>query len=284
MRFTTARGSHDLIVVAVPILLLALFATTFITSIALVLRNGSLLRHDLEEALGPHRKSLAVALYSLLLFLPVITFQGYGWLPLWWMALLFIYLGTVERVAAILILLACVAVGPLVKNVQNRVVTKENPLFRASLLALEAGPDTRAITDLEEGTLRQPDDRDLVYLLATQYKKTGRYDDAANLYREVLRAQPTDAIALNNLANLEFAAGEFQAAIARYKQGIDANPPDSRVRPSSTTCRSLTSSASSTSRPRRRARRPTGCPPASSAATTRSGSTTRATMPWSTSR
>ena len=224
-RFATARGSHDLVMVAVPILLLALFAATFITAIALVLRHGSLLRHDLEEALGPHRKSLAVAIFTVLLLLPVLTFQGYGWLPLWWLALLFIYLGTFERIAAIVILLACVAVGPVVRNVENRVITKQNPLFRASLLALEGGPDSRAITDLEEGTRRDTDDRDLVYLLAAQYKKAGRYDDAANLYREILRPRPTDAVALNNLANIEFAAGEFQAAIARYKQGIDSNPP-----------------------------------------------------------
>jgi hypothetical protein len=67
-----------------------------------------------------------------------------------------------------------------------------------------------------------PEDRDLVYLLAAQYKKAGRYDEAAALYREVLRSRSTDPIALNNLANLEFSRGEYQAAIARYKQGIDS--------------------------------------------------------------
>jgi tetratricopeptide (TPR) repeat protein len=224
-RFTSARGNHHLVTVTVPVILLALFATAFIVALALVLRNGSLLRHDLEEALGLHRKSLAFGIYVVLLLLPVLTFQGYGWLPLWWMALLFIYLSTVERIAAVAILLACVAVGPLVKNVESRVVTKQNPLFRAALLALEGGPDSRAIVDLEEGLRRTADDRDLAYLLAAQYKKAGRYDDAANLYRELLRSQPSDAVALNNLANLEFAAGEFQAAIARYKQGIDSSPP-----------------------------------------------------------
>jgi tetratricopeptide (TPR) repeat protein len=224
-RFTSVRGSHHLVTVTVPVVLLALFATAFITALALVLRHGNLLRHDLEEALGLHRRSLAFGIYVVLLLLPVLTFQGYGWLPLWWMALLFIYLGTIERLAAVAILLACVAVGPLVKDVESRVVTKQNPLFRAGLLALEGGPDSRAVLDLEEGLRRNTDDRDLSYLLAAQYKKAGRYDDASNVYRELLRSQPADAVALNNLANLEFAAGEFQAAIARYKQGIDSNPP-----------------------------------------------------------
>jgi hypothetical protein len=34
-------------------------------------------------------------------------------------------------------------------------------------------------------------------------------------------------VALNNMANLEFAQGEFQAAITRYRQGIEKSPPTS---------------------------------------------------------
>ena len=75
-----------------------------------------------------------------------------------------------------------------------------------------------------------PDDRDLTYLLGAEYKKVGRYDEAAGLYRETLRTTPKDPVALNNLANLEFAAGEFPAAIARYKQGIESGPPAARGR------------------------------------------------------
>jgi hypothetical protein len=93
------------------------------------------------------------------------------------------------------------------------------------MLAVEGEPDSRAIWQLEDAARTHSDDRDLQYLLAIQYKKAGRYGDAGNLYKEVLRASPTDSIALNNLANVEFAAGEYPAAIARYKQGIDAGPP-----------------------------------------------------------
>ena len=79
--------------------------------------------------------------------------------------------------------------------------------------------------DLEDAVRKYTDDRDLVYLLALQYKKAGRYEDAAALYRDILRTEPSDSIALNNLANIEFANGEFPAAIARYKQGLESGPP-----------------------------------------------------------
>ena len=84
-----------------------------------------------------------------------------------------------------------------------------------------------------EKALRQiPDDRDLVYLLAVLYKKAGAYDDAVTLYRVLLQTDKNDSLALNNLANIEFARGEFQAAIARYKAGAELagiSPPVLRI-------------------------------------------------------
>ena len=40
---------------------------------------------------------------------------------------------------------AASAVGPLVKDLETRLLAQQNPLFRASLRSLEGGPDTRAI-------------------------------------------------------------------------------------------------------------------------------------------
>jgi Tfp pilus assembly protein PilF len=130
-----------------------------------------------------------------------------------------------EKAVVAVIMLVGLAVGPLVHALQDSATAQQNPLFRASLYALEGGPDTRALADLEDAVRKYTDDRDLVYLLALQYKKAGRYEDAAALYRDILRTEPADSIALNNLANIEFANGEFPAAIARYKQGVESGPP-----------------------------------------------------------
>ena len=35
---------------------------------------------------------MALAFWVVLLLLPAATFQGWGWLPLWWLALLFVYM------------------------------------------------------------------------------------------------------------------------------------------------------------------------------------------------
>jgi tetratricopeptide (TPR) repeat protein len=227
-RLRTARGGHYLFALVVPIALLALLATTIVFGLATLLRYGSLLRHDFEESFGPGRQSLALGLTAIILLLPAMLFQGWAWLPLWWLAMLFIYMGWAERIVALALLVLCVLSAPLVKAMESRLLTQQNPLYWASLGALENGPDTRAIAQLEEARRARSDDRDLTYLLGAEYKKAGRYDDASALYREALGTQPrssVDAIALNNLANLEFAEGEFPAAIARYKQGIESGPP-----------------------------------------------------------
>jgi len=220
-RFPTARGRYEALALVLPVLLLGLFAAITVVVLGLLFRHGTLLLHDLEEAFGPAGRHVALGVYVVLLFLPTLTFQGWGWLPFWWLTLLFSYLGRVEKAVAIATILLGLAVGPTVQLLEARALAERNPTYRASVQAIEGGPDTRATGELERAAAKYADDRDLSYLLGIQYKKAGRYDDAALLYRELLRSDPDDRIALNNLANVEFARGEFPAAIARYKQGVD---------------------------------------------------------------
>jgi len=223
-RLPTIRGRLNLRTLLVPVLLLSVLVTATVFAGVMVISHGGLLLHDLEESFGPERRALAVGLCAFALVLPAVAFQGYGWLPLWWLAVLFLYMAPFERLAAAAILIGSLAVGPVVTDLDARIQTRQNPLFRAGVLSAEGGPDVRAIADLEDAMGKNRDDRDLAYMLAVQYKKMGRYDDAAALYREILQANPHDAIALNNLANIEFANTEYPAAIARYKQGIESSP------------------------------------------------------------
>ena len=227
-RLPTARGQYNIGILVVPVLLLGLFAVAAAMSFAFVLRRGPLLRHDLGESLGGGRRgAISLAFCAVLLLLPAATFQGWGWLPLWWLALLFVYLSVAEKGVAVLLLLASVGAVPLVDSLQGRIQAARNPLFWAGVAAVEGASDGRSLDLVEAAARADPGDRDLSYLLGTHYRKAGRYDEAAALYRGILQADPDDALAKNNVANLEFARGEFQSAIARYKQGSEsAAPPE----------------------------------------------------------
>jgi tetratricopeptide (TPR) repeat protein len=232
-RSGTAMGRYFLfssgVVMAMVALLLA--ATTF--SVVMLMRYGALLLHDIEEALGAGSRPVALGVFVVFLVVPLMTLQGYGWLPLWWMALLFLYFGAFEKGVAALFLLLALLVGPAVRGLEGYVLANQNPLLRASLLAIEGGPDTRAIADLTAAGAQTTDDQDLRYLLALQYKKAARYDDAAGIYRSIIESAPKDpmdmGIALNNLGNIEFARGEFKAAIARYRRAAALAVPNSHL-------------------------------------------------------
>jgi tetratricopeptide (TPR) repeat protein len=227
-RLGTAIGRHRLATLLLPVALLALLVGLGVASFALLLRHGALLRHDLEESFGPDRSPVVtMGVFAALLVLPVLLFQGYGWLPFWWMAVLFLYFSITERVLVALALLTALAVGPVVRALESRIMAAQNPLFTAGIQAIEGSADARSIRLLEQGRERFPDDRDLGYLLALQYRKAGQNDEAAAVYAELLRTQPGDAVSLNNLANVSFAAGEFAAAVPRYQQGLAGSPPTS---------------------------------------------------------
>src|SRR4029079_1295278 len=155
-RLSTARGGHYLFALVVPVALLALLAATIVFGLAIVMRYGSLLKHDFEESFGPGKQSFALGLAAIILLLPAMLFQGWAWLPLWWLAMLFTYMGWSERIVALALLLLCVASAPLVKTMESRLLAQQNPLFWASLGALESGPDTRAGAQPEGGRGAHP--------------------------------------------------------------------------------------------------------------------------------
>src|SRR5262249_15387880 len=82
-RLPTLRGELLALTLLVPAALLVAFAVSAVFGLAMLVRHGGLLRHDLMESVGPARSpSVSLAFWVVLLLLPVVSFQGYGWLPL----------------------------------------------------------------------------------------------------------------------------------------------------------------------------------------------------------
>jgi tetratricopeptide (TPR) repeat protein len=224
----TARGQlrfFELLVVAG---LVAGLAVTWTLAVSLALRHGGLLRHDLGEWLGPAQsRSAALALFLLLLLLPLASFQGWGWLPLWWLALLFSYFGRAEKLVAVLALAGVVITGSGLGSLEKRLQTARNPLFWAAMTAVEGEPGPPEADLIEAASRRDPEDRDLAYLLGAAWRRVGREGEAALLYQRLLQENPGDPVARNNLADLEYASGQVDQALARYRAGADAGgPPD----------------------------------------------------------
>jgi Flp pilus assembly protein TadD len=222
----TARGQLRSSVMVVSAGLLAAFLVLWAVSLTLLLRHGGLLRHDLEEWLGPAQsRSASLALFLLALLLPLAAFQGWGWLSLWWLAVLFPYFNRSEKVLSVAIVAVTIVVGPALESLERWSVTARNPLYQAAMVAVEGKPNRREAAVLEAAATAEPEDRDLAYLLGSAWRRAGRVDGAAALYRELLARDPGDAVARNNLANLEFAHGRYQSALDRYREGSQSGGP-----------------------------------------------------------
>lgn len=219
----TARGAVRATELRIVVGLLAAFLITWVLALTLLLRHGGLLRHDIEEWLGPAQsRSASLALFLLLSLFPLAAFQGWGWLPLWWLAILFPYFGRSEKTLAALAAIGVLAVGPALAALEQQVATTRNPLYTAAVAAVEGEPDAHEVKVLEEALRLDPRDRDLAYLLGNAWRRSGRVGDAAALYRRLLSDDPSDTVARNNLANIEFAGGGYDAALVRFRQGAEA--------------------------------------------------------------
>ena len=82
----------------------ALFSIGF--SFGLVLRYGAVFSHDVAEGLPDPLKSLALFMAVLFCALPLAGFMGWGYLPFWWMALLFIFQSKPEKTVSTALLVA----------------------------------------------------------------------------------------------------------------------------------------------------------------------------------
>ena len=216
-RFPTAAGRYDLVAALVSVGLLTLFATGTVFAFAMLLRHGALLVHDVEESMGLGSRVAATGVFVVFLLVPVMTLQGYGWLPLWWTAWLFVYMSRIEQALCAVFLASTLLTAPAAALVESYVAAQQNPLLRASVRSIESGPDSRAAADLQAAVARFPGDKDLKYLLALQHKKAGRYEEATRIYEGLVSADAGDGVAVNNRANILFAEGGLGAK-ASYAQ------------------------------------------------------------------
>jgi Tfp pilus assembly protein PilF len=143
--------------------------------------------------------------------------------------LLFVYMGRVDRVVSVALVVGWVAAGPLVTLMEPVLVASQNPVLQASLQTVEEGADPVAAAVLETAAAENPEDRDLAYLVALQHKKAGRYDDAARSYEALLASNASDPVALNNLGTLDYLRGDYRQATERFNAAAQSGPPKFRA-------------------------------------------------------
>ncbi len=207
---------------------LVLFVVIY--AVLILFRHGGLLRHELAERFEDRIGSIGVsALTAAVICLPLMLTFGFGWLPAYWLVVTFAYQSIRERALTILVLVGFLVFAPLVDFHGGWSRTQLNPLFRAAASSVSGTFEPTDVFVLQGAEQVYPEDMDLQFVIATQYKNLGEYDLSATWLRRVLQSRPGDPAAKVNLGNIYFAQRDWEGAIIEYDQTLQTNPNSAAI-------------------------------------------------------
>lgn len=199
-----------------------LFAAGF--SLGQLLRYAAVFSHDVTEGLPAPLKPLSLAMTVLFLALPLAALMGWGYLPFWWITLLFIFGSKAEKGVSIAVLAGltlCSVALPLVLN--QRAVDAAIPA-RALHHALGGGVSAEAEALVKERLAEDPTNAEWSLLSAGLSRRSGRFDEAAAALLPRAAAEPRFA---HNAAALEFNKGNFEGARPGFTMAAESSLPSS---------------------------------------------------------
>ncbi len=201
----------------------ALFAMGF--SFAVLLRYAAVFSHDVAEGLTGPMKSLALFMAVLFLALPLAGFMGWGYLPFWWLTLLFIFESRAEKTVSIVLLFGLALSSLALPMIDHQRTVDAARTARPLYLAANGGTSAEAERVVGESLAKDPTDLEWSLLSASLSRRGGRFDEAA---AALLPRVNADARFAHNLAALELNKANFAGAIPGFTQasGASLSPRD----------------------------------------------------------
>jgi len=215
------EGRANLVILS----LLVLWVMAIVVILMCTLRYHSMLRHDVGEILpGGWSEGTSKLAGWMVLFGPLLFWIGGAWALLYWCAILGRYMSGSERLIAALACAVVLATGPLAALGAAEAQTSSDPVILAIEDALAGGYGNNVISQLQRTSSEARSSISLRLLLATTYERAGLGREAFEAYQSLLKLQPADARALNNLGNLFLRNGQTGQAMAYYTQAAESSP------------------------------------------------------------
>ena len=196
----------------------ALFAIGF--SFALLLRYGAVFSHDVAEGLPDPLKSLALFMAVLFCALPLAGLMGWGYLPFWWLALLFIFQSRPEKAVSTALLIALALSSLALPKVLHQRAVEASPTARPLYLVANGGTSVEGEAAVRERLAADPTDTEWSLLSASLSRRAGRFDEATQALLAKANADPRFA---HNAAALELNKGNFPDAVSGFTAATEAS-------------------------------------------------------------
>lgn len=203
----------------------ALLAAVVVFSLLMTFKYNTVFRHEIEEATaraGAERFGTAAG-WALLL-LPLLTWFLAGFTLLYWIVLMFRFMRRMERVTAVMLLLATAAAVPAFRAAVALYGMTTDPAVRTTLESAGGAYSPDRLVKLQALVEAHPDDAVYHFLLAGLYKDGRYFQEAYRQYREVLELDPGNYQARINIGNIYYRLGQYGEAISAYREALDQRP------------------------------------------------------------
>ncbi|MEK7825464.1 MAG: tetratricopeptide repeat protein, partial [Nitrospirota bacterium] len=203
------------------ILLLSLISSFVIFLIFLLIRFIPLIEHNLNEWAGISLKRYSIIMIIIAISsLPLLLGRGIIWSAVFWLMLVWIYLGKREKTISILFLLVAGSAtlllplsGSFFSAGGSSGLEVMNRIYRGEWIS----PSGR----YGEITNEEREDWKGYFSAAISMKMQGRLDDALRYYEEALTKNPGSPKILNNIGNIYFYKTDYEQAIYFYRSAIE---------------------------------------------------------------
>jgi len=203
----------------------ALAGTIFVFSLTMVSRYQAPFRHEVEEVMLRFAdERLARPAGWIALLLPFLVWVLIGWVALYWMAITFRFMRRAERVTAVVLLFACVAVLPIYRGSVAVYALTADPVVRTTLAAAGGEYDPDRIVRLRKLVNAHPNEASYQFLLAGLYKNGRFFEEAFEAYQQALELDPALEQAYINIGNIFSTTGQYGEAIVHYQKAIEIVP------------------------------------------------------------
>ncbi len=203
-------------------------ATLALISLA---RYGPLLAHDIGDFFPPDKLPawMIGIITALVLLLPLAAGLSLWWLISWLLLVLSLYMKRVELVLAGVWFLFLLAAPFLVKEHAKFASARADRVLQAAIEVKRGVPGADQKRVLEEALEEDPENMLVRMSLAELLTRQGRFYKASALYKAAFDHPLTAQAAYNNVAQIYFAAGDYDSTYRALRAAMEKGPPQVEI-------------------------------------------------------
>ncbi|MBW1973412.1 MAG: tetratricopeptide repeat protein [Deltaproteobacteria bacterium] len=196
----------------------------FLFAFFIVLKYFSLFLNNIRHSLTYEIPTFCLVVLSLIiLLLPIFFNVGFFWLLVYWILILWVHMSSKEKVISIIIMIIAISLPWLLQQGIIKYISIKSEML-SSLYKARSDRWNDTIKNRLKDYVSQHSDEELLLTIGLLNKKEGNLNKAKEFYKKILKVNPKNYKALNNMGNILLIEDEVDKAIKLYKESLKYQP------------------------------------------------------------